>query len=268
MTLGPPVCRAMDDGVCDGHMTAPRSGTLVRDDGTRVAWLKRDGAGPGIVWLGGFKSEMTATKASALDRWAEAQGRAFVRFDYFGHGLSSGNFRDGTVTCWRDDAIAVLDRLTEGPQILVGSSMGGWLSLLVALARPERVAGILLIAPAPDFTEALLWCSFSPEVQRQIMEAGVWLRPSLYDPQPYPITRALIEDGRRHLLLGGPIAVRCPVRIIQGMEDLDVPWQHAMKLLPLLGADAEITLVKAGDHRLSKPHEIALLLRTLEAMPT
>jgi pimeloyl-ACP methyl ester carboxylesterase len=239
---------------------------LVREDGARIAYRKREGCGPGIVWLGGFKSEMTGTKAEALDAWAESERRAYVRFDYFGHGASSGNFRDGTITRWRDDSLTVLDRLTKGPQILVGSSMGGWMALLAALARPERVAGLLLIAPAPDFTEALLWNSFDADVKRQIMEQGEWLRPSQYDPKPYPITRTLIEDGRKHLLLGEPLALTCPVRIVQGMTDPDVPWRHAMKLVGVLGPDTEITLVKAGDHRLSKPHEIALILRTLAAM--
>ena len=237
---------------------------IIREDGARVAYVRHAGAAPGIVWLGGFKSDMTGTKAQALESWA--QGRAFVRFDYFGHGASSGDFRDGTVTRWLGDALAVLDRLTEGPQILVGSSMGAWLALLAVLARPERVAGLLLIAPAVDFTEDLLWKSLDVQVQRQILEQGEWLRPSQYGPEPYPITRALIEDGRKHLLLGEPIALSVPVRIVQGMADTDVPWEHAMRLLHRLGPDTELTLVKDGDHRLSKPHEIALILRMLGAM--
>jgi len=160
----------------------------------------------------------------------------------------------------------VLDRLTEGPQLLVGTSMGGWLALLSTLARPDRVAGLLLIAPAADFTEALLWKSFPDDVRRQILEQGEYLWPSLYDAEPYSITRTLIEDGRKHLLLGGPVPIACPVRIVQGMADPDVPWEHAMRLLNALGPDVEITLVKCGDHRLSKPHEIALILRQLAAM--
>ncbi len=240
--------------------------TLVRRDGGRIAFCRHCGDGPGIVWLGGFKSDMTGTKAQALGAWARAQGRAFVSFDYFGHGASDGDFRDGTVTRWRDDSLEVLDRLTEGPQILVGSSMGGWLALLAALARPERVAGLLLIAPATDFTQELLWKSYSDDIRRRITEQGEYLWPSLYDAEPYPITRGLIEDGRRHLLLGGPTPIACPVRIVQGMADPDVPWPHAMRLLNALGPDTEITLVKSGDHRLSKPHEIALILRQLTAM--
>ncbi len=209
---------------------------------------------------------MTGAKSEAIDGWAAAAGRSLVRFDYFGHGASSGDFREGTITRWRGDVLAVIDRLTEGRLILVGSSMGAWLSLLAALARPDRVAGLLLIAPAVDFTETLMWNTFPPDVQRTIMEKGEWLWPSVYDDEPYPITRALIEDGRKHLLLDRNIALSCPVRIVQGMDDPDVPWRHAMRLLGRLGPDAEITLVKTGDHRLSKPHEIALILRMLAAL--
>lgn len=239
---------------------------LDRGDGERIAYRRHAGLGSGIVWLGGFKSDMTGTKATALEAWARAQGRDFVSFDYFGHGASSGNFREGTVTRWLGDSLCVLDHLTQGPQILVGSSMGGWLALLTALARPDRVAALLLIAPAADFTQELLWKSYSAEVRRQIEERGEYLWPSLYDPDPYPVTRGLIEDGRKHLLLGGPIPIACPVRIVQGMADPDVPWPHALRLVERLGADAQITLVKSGDHRLSKPHEIALILRQLEAL--
>ena len=241
-------------------------GELIREDGERIAYVRHAGRAPGVVWLGGFKSEMTGTKALALDGWARASGREFLRFDYFGHGASSGEFREGTVSRWCADTLAVLDRMSEGPQVLVGSSMGAWLALLAALARPDRVAGLLLIAPAVDFTEALLWKSFDAAVQRQIWEQGEWLRPSQYGPDPYPITRRLIEDGRKHLLLGKPLPLACPVRIVQGMADPDVPWPHAMSLLDALGPDTELTLVKAGDHRLSKPHEIDLILRTLGAM--
>jgi pimeloyl-ACP methyl ester carboxylesterase len=242
------------------------SDTLRRDGGETLAYDRRGGSGPGVVWLGGFKSDMTGTKARALDAWAAARGHAFVRFDYFGHGVSSGNFREGTVTRWLADSLAVLDRLTEGPQILAGSSMGGWLALLTALARPERIAGLVLIAPATDFTQELLWASYSGPVRRQILERGEYLWPSLYDSDPYPITRTLIEDGRRHLLLGAPIPIACPVRILQGMADPDVPWQHAVRLVERLGADTRLTLLKDGDHRLSKPHEIAALLAILESM--
>jgi pimeloyl-ACP methyl ester carboxylesterase len=240
--------------------------TLPREDGERIAYARLLGRGPGVVWLGGFKSDMTGTKALALDAWARQRGQSFLRFDYFGHGASSGNFREGTVSRWLDDTLAALDSLTEGPQLLVGSSMGGWLATLAALARPDRVFGLLLIAPALDFTEALLWNGLDADARRDIAENGEWLRPSLYGSQPYPITRALIEDGRNHLLLGREIDVRCPVRILQGMADPDVPWRHALAALEAFGSDVELTLIKTGDHRLSKPHEIALILRTLEAM--
>jgi pimeloyl-ACP methyl ester carboxylesterase len=236
-------------------------------DCERIAYMTRPGNSPGIVWLGGFKSEMTATKATALDSWAARAGRAFVRFDYFGHGKSSGEFRDGTITRWRDDALAVLDRLTSGPQILVGSSMGGYLALLAARLRPERIAGLLLIAPAADFTEKLLWAGMPDDAKRQLEESGAWLRPSAYDPNPYPITRRLIEDGRRHLILDkGPIALRCPARILQGMQDADVPWQHALKLFRAITGDVSLTLVRDGDHRLSTPSDLARMERVLEAL--
>jgi len=249
-------------------MKDPESGTISRTDGERIAYLKRSGSAPGIVWLGGFKSEMTATKATALDAWAARHDHAYVRFDYFGHGGSSGTFRNGTITRWRDDALAVLDKLTSGPQILVGSSMGAWLALLVALARPERTVGLLLISPATDFTEALLWNRLDSDARRDILDKGEWLRPSLYDPIPYPITRILIEDGRKHLLLDGVIVLHCPVRIVQGLADPDVPYEHAMKLVAVLGPDTQITLVKNGDHRLSKPHEIELIEGVLSNLIT
>ena len=236
------------------------------DSGVSIAYRRHAGRVPGVLWLGGFKSDMQGTKAGALEAWASELGRAFVSFDYFGHGRSSGDFRDGTVSQWLADSLAVIDRLTEGPQILVGSSMGGFLALHVALARPERVAGLLLVAPATDFTEALLWQSYPPHVRQRILTDGEWLWPSAYDDEPYPITRRLIEDGRLHLLLGGPIPIAAPVRIVQGMADPDVPWPHAMRLAEALGPDTQVTLVKNGDHRLSKPYEIAIILRTLEAM--
>ena len=242
---------------------------LERPDGHTIAYLKRPAKakGPGVLWLSGFKSEMTGTKATALDAWAERTGRGYTRFDYFGHGASSGDFVEGTVSRWRDDALAVLDALTEGPQLLVGSSMGAWIALLAALARRERVAGMVLIAPATDFTEALLWPRLPAEARRQIESDGVWLRPSAYDPDPYPITRGLIEDGRKHLLLGAPIAVRVPVHIQHGMEDPDVPWTHAGRLVERLeSSDVTLELVKGGDHRLSTAPEIARLESRIEQM--
>ena len=239
---------------------------LSRPDGETIAYMARAGKHPGLVWLGGFKSEMSGTKAEAVDAWAAREGQAYLRFDYFGHGRSSGDFRKGTISRWRDDTLTVIDQLTEGPQILVGSSMGGWLALLAAKARPQRVAGLLLIAPAIDFTEALLWKRLPEAVQRQIVEKGEWLRPSAYDPEPYPIMRGLIEDGRDHLLMNAAIQLSCPVRILQGMEDPDVPWEHALKLTRLIEGDVTLTLIKQGDHRLSTPENLLLIERALDGL--
>lgn len=219
---------------------------------------------PGVLFLGGFMSDMTGTKATALEDWAVSRGLGFTRFDYQGHGASSGRFADGTIGLWADDALAVLDRVTIGPQILVGSSMGGWMMLLTALRRPDRVAALVGIAPAPDFTEDLMWDLFDAETRRAIMETGVWLRPSEYGPEPQPITRALIEEGRDHLLLRGPLAIDRPVRLLHGMADPDVPWEVSLKLSAALTTDdVRVTLVRDGDHRLSRDQDIALLCRTV-----
>ncbi|MEL6322784.1 MAG: alpha/beta hydrolase [Pseudomonadota bacterium] len=234
--------------------TSPQQRTL--------AYRKLDGSRdrPGLIWLSGFKSDMQGTKVVALEAWAEREGLSFLAFDYSGHGQSGGDFADGTISTWRDDSLAAIDALTEGPQVLVGSSMGGWMALLAALARPERVAGLVLIAPAPDFTQKLMWPEFSPEAQREIMEAGVHLRPSEYG-DPYPITRDLIEDGRQWQLLGAPIPFKGPVRILQGMVDPDVPWTHAQQLVDAITSDDLVfTLIKDGDHRLSREVDIARLL--------
>lgn len=221
---------------------------------------------PGIVWLGGFKSDMTSGKAVALDGWAGREGRACLRFDYSGHGASEGRFEDGTIGLWLDDALAVIRAASAGPQILVGSSMGAWIALLAARALAEageagRIAGLVLIAPAVDFTEALMWERFGPEVRDEIARTGRWIRPSPYATEGYPVTRALIEDGRRHLLLGGVVRAHGPVHILQGMRDADVPWDHAMRLVEHLAADpVSITLIKDGDHRLSREEDIARLI--------
>lgn len=240
-------------------------GFLDRPDGERLAWRMVEGAGPTVVWLGGFRSDMTGTKAEALAAWAADNGRAFVRFDYFGHGGSSGDFATGTITRWRDDAVAVLNELTAGPVVLVGSSMGGWIACLAALAFPERVVGMLLIAPAPDFTEKLLAPDIPPEGRAALAADGVWLRPSDYG-EPYPISRALLEDGARWSILGGaPIPIAAPVRILQGGEDPDVPWRHALELAHALKTDDVVfTLIKDGDHRLSRPEDIARLLAAVD----
>ncbi len=245
-----------------------------------IAVRQRDGAWPGLFWLSGYKSDMKGTKAAALARWAAARGRACVRFDYSGHGESEGAFTDGTIGRWLQDSLAVFDACCRGPQILIGSSMGGWLALLMVRslklraaatsaagagtagpAAPAVVAGLILIAPAIDFTEELMWKRFTPAIKRELAEKGVWARPSAYSPEPYLVTRRLIEEGRNHLLLGSMIETGCPVRILQGVADPDVPWQHAVGLTSRLACDdVVLTLVKDGDHRLSRPEDIERLL--------
>jgi pimeloyl-ACP methyl ester carboxylesterase len=226
---------------------------------------------------------MNGTKAVALARWAEQAGRACVRFDYSGHGESGGAFTDGTIGRWLADGLAVFDACCRGPQILVGSSMGGWLALLMVRAlrqrpppfrppqagehkegAPPSVAGMVLVAPAVDFTEELMWKRFTPAIKRELEEKGVWERPSEYSSEPYLVTRQLIEEGRYHLLLGGMIETGCPVRILQGVEDPDVPWRHAVELVSRLASDdVVLTLVKDGDHRLSRPEDIERLIRAV-----
>jgi hypothetical protein len=196
-----------------------------------------------------------------------AAGRSFIRFDYFGHGESDGDFRDGTVSRWRADALAVIDRLTEGPLVLVGSSMGGWMALLATLARRERVKGLVLLAPAPDFTEKLMWARFDDEMKRQVMKEGSWTRPSPYDAEGYPITRTLIEDGRHWQIMDQPIPITAPVAILQGQRDPDVPWTYAQQLVEQIASEAvSFTLIKDGDHRLSRRQDITLMVRTALAM--
>jgi pimeloyl-ACP methyl ester carboxylesterase len=237
-------------------------------DRRRIAVRARPGSGPGLVWLGGFKSDMKGTKAIALDEWAAAHGRACVRYDYSGHGESGGTFVDGTIGRWLDESVAVFEQFCRGPQILIGSSMGGWMALLLAREIGRRamtqasLAGLVLIAPAPDFTEELMWKGFTPEIRAEIETKGLWLRPSEYgDGTPYPITRNLIEEGRNHLLLGSKIDVGCPVRILQGAQDPDVPWKHAFALAHRLPAeDVVLTMIQDGDHRLSRPQDIARII--------
>ncbi len=240
---------------------------LTREDGATIAYHRRGGKSPGIVFLGGFMSDMTGTKARRLDAFCAARGQAYLRFDYFAHGASSGDFAQATVGRWREDALAVLDRLTEGPLLLVGSSIGGWLMLLAALARPDRIAALVGIAAAPDATEALMWANFPPALRRQILEEGAARLPSDYSEAGYLITRRLIEDGRRHLLMGSPIAITCPVRLLHGMRDPDVPWQTSLALAERLASrDVAVTLVKEGDHRLSGDSDLALLERTIASL--
>jgi pimeloyl-ACP methyl ester carboxylesterase len=236
------------------------------------AGLAQEPARPGLVWLSGFKSDMASTKAQALDDYCATAGRALLRFDYSGHGASGGRFEEATITRWLEETLAVTRAAANGPLILVGSSMGGYLALLAARALAQvgeagRLAGMALIAPAVDFTEALIWQNAPEEARRAILEQGAWMRPSPYSPEPYPITRALIEDGRRHLLLGGTIRTHCPVHILQGMRDEDVPYRHALTLVEHIAGDpVTLTLIKDGDHRLSRPQDLALLISAIEAL--
>jgi len=247
---------------------AETAGYLTRDDGARLAWRRVEGRGPTVVWLGGFKSDMAGTKAQALADWARASGRAYLRFDYFGHGISDGEFREGTISRWRADALAVLDHLVEGRAVLVGSSMGGWLACLVAMAAPARIAALVLVAPAADFTEKLMRPGLPPDGRAALARDGVWLRPSPYGEEPYPITRALLEDGARWSILDSEVPIEAPVRILQGGEDPDVPWRHALEMAQAIkGRDVVFTLIKDGDHRLSRPQDIARLIAAVEELP-
>lgn len=242
--------------------------SLACSDGATIAYRRtaRRAAnrGPGVVFLGGFGSDMTGTKAGALEAHCRDAGCAFLRFDYTGHGRSTGRFEDGTIGAWSKDAIEAFDRLTEGPQILIGSSMGGWIMLNVALARRARVAALIGIAAAPDFTEELIWQKADAAMRATLTREGIWRDP---DGAQLPIALGLIEDGRRHLRLGGPIDLDCPVRLLHGMKDEAVPWQTSLRLAErLAGADIAVTLVKSGDHRLSEPEDLARLTATLDAL--
>ncbi len=240
---------------------------LTREDGATIAYHRRAGRAPGVVFLGGFMSDMSGTKALALDRHCATRGQAFLRFDYFGHGRSSGDFAEATVGRWRDDALAVLDSLTEGPQVLVGSSLGGWIMLLLAAARPARIQALVGIAAAADATEDLMWAQFPAEIRERIVREGAARIPSAYSEQGYLITRKLIEDGRKYLVTRSPIAFAGPVRLLHGMRDDDVPWSCSLALAERLSTtDVHVTLVKDGDHRLSRDADIALLTRTLDEL--
>lgn len=236
---------------------------LETPEGRRIAFERVAGRGPGVVFLGGFRSDMTGTKALALRDWALRQGRAFLRFDYSGHGASGGNFEDGCIGDWLADARAAL-ALTEGPQVLVGSSMGGWIALLIAREAPERVAGLVTIAAAPDFTEDSMWAGFDEAARARLMREGRVAMPSDYSDEPYIITRRLIEDGRRHLLLNAPLRLPMPVRMLQGTDDVDVPQSVALRLLAHAeGPDIRLTLVKGANHRFSTPECLRLIGRAV-----
>ena len=231
-----------------------------------LAYRRVAGHGPTVVWMGGFRSDMAGTKAEVLADWALARGQAYVRFDYFGHGESEGDFAQGTISRWREDALAVLDELAPGPVVVVGSSMGGWIACLAALARPDQVRGLVLIAPAPDFTEKLMGPEIDDAARRALVETGVWMRPSDYG-EPYPITAALLEDGDRWSILPGPIPVQAPTRILQGGADPDVPWRHALALAwAIQTPDVVFQLVTDGDHRLSRPQDLARLIAAVEEL--
>lgn len=243
-------------------------GVAARD----VAIERRAGAAPGLFWLGGFRSDMAGSKALAVEAHGAAYGRAVTRFDYSGHGVAGGRFEDGTISRWAEEAAAVFET-TSGPQILIGSSMGGWMALLLARAHlaavgraASRIAGLILVAPAPDFTEDLMWAGFSEEIRHEILENGAWRDPSAPADDPYVITRALIEDGRRNLLLTGEIETGCPVAILQGKQDESVPWRHALRIVERLARDdVTLTFIDDGDHRLSRPRDIERLLMTIDA---
>lgn len=243
----------------------------------RIAYLRRlgEGAGasrPGLVFLGGFNSNMRGVKATFFDRAAQAAGRAYLRFDYSGHGESERRLEEGAIGTWLEESLAVLRRLTNGPQVLIGSSMGAWLALLIARAfnaagESGRLAGLVLIAPAVDFTERLLWDQMPPKARAELEEKGVWMRDSTYSPKPYPISKHLIEEGRKHLLLDGLIRAYCPLRVIHGQEDKDAPWRYAMTLVEHLAGDpVSFTLVRGGDHRLAREEDLALEWAAAESM--
>lgn len=237
----------------------------------RIAVRSRPGNGPPLVWLGGFRSDMGATKATALDAWARANDRAMVRFDYTGHGESGGDFAGATISTWLADARAVIAAYApEGP-VLVGSSMGGWIACLVAkasaMAGEAAPSGLVLIAPALDFTSRLMWDRFTPEIRETIERDGVWMRSSDYDPNPVPITRALIADGRTHTILDAPFDPGCPVHILQGMDDPDVPYRHSLTVVDHLPkAGTILTLIADGDHRLSRPQDLVRLISAVSEM--
>jgi pimeloyl-ACP methyl ester carboxylesterase len=238
-----------------------------REDGARIAYRRLDGRSPTVVFLGGFSSDMTGAKACHLDASCRARGQAYLRFDYQGHGASSGRFVDGTIGTWRDDALAVIENCTEGPVVLVGSSMGAWIMLLAAVGTSRAVVGLLGIASAPDFTEELIWQRLPAENRAQLERDRVIHVPSEYSVEGCPISLALIEDGRDHLLLGSSISIGCPVRLVHGLDDQDVPWECSLRMLQAVASDdVTLELVKGGDHRLSEPADLERLSRILDEL--
>lgn len=236
---------------------------FARPDGLRLAYRYRPGTGPTLIFLPGYMSDMEGGKAVALDDWAGASGRAMLRLDYAGNGASDGRFVDGTLVNWRDDVLLLMDALTQGPVVLVGSSMGGWLALLVALARPDRVVGLVGVAAAPDFTE---W-GFTDADKALLATEGRIEEPTPYDDQPYVTTLAFWESGQASRLLDGEIPIDCPVRLLHGQQDADVPWDIAVRIAERVrSSDVQMALVKDGDHRLSRDGDIALLIRTVASL--
>ena len=254
-----------------GHMvmTDPE---FIDVDGVAIALRRQAGAAPGIVWLGGYKSDMKGTKAETLAGWAARSGRAFLRHDYSGHGESGGAFADGTISTWVRQSLAVFDAFSSGRQILVGSSMGAWIALRLAQelqrrGEGDRLAGLVLLAPAPDFTAELVEPKLTKAQKRDLERDGFFAVPSDYSDEPYIYTRALIEDGRKNLVMTGPIDTHCPVHVLQGVADPDVPYQHALKLVSLLPADdVTVSLIPDGDHRLSRPQDLDLMIRAVEGI--
>jgi pimeloyl-ACP methyl ester carboxylesterase len=245
-----------------------QSNRMTTAQGREIAYHFSPGQGPGVVFLGGFKSDMQGTKALHLQDWAQANNRAFLRFDYSGHGQSSGDFLEGAIGDWYEDALAAITTLTTGPQILIGSSMGGWISLLVARAIPDRIAGLIGIAAAPDFTEDSMWASFT-DAQKAELAAGQVALPSDYADSPYIITKRLIEEGRNRLVLRSPLNLPFPVRLLQGTDDVDVPPAVALRLLDhAQSPDLRLTLVKGADHRFSTDACLDLITATLSEILT
>ena len=238
---------------------------LTRTNGATIAYHHIPGKKPGVLFCGGFHSDMTGIKATTLETHSRKNGQQYTRFDYQGHGVSSGHFKDGTIGQWRDDMLAIFEEVTEGPQIVVGSSMGGWMALLLTLQRPDRIAGLVLIAPAPDFTTDLMWKSLPEEARHKIEQDGMWLRPSIYDDGPYPITRDLIEESHKHLVLNDPVPFDGPVRILLGLQDEAIPLEHILRTAKAITSEnIEITLIKNGDHRLSTPTDLDKLCAAID----
>ena len=248
------------------YPVATKAATLHRDNGAAIAYHHTPGAGPGVIFCTGFRSNMEGGKALALEASCQSKGQQFTRFDYQGHGQSSGEFTECTIGDWLADTLAVVDSVTAGPQVIVGSSLGGWIALLAARVRPERIAGIVGIAAAVDLTQRM-WNRVDDATRRLLQTEGLWMRPSEYEPAGYPITMTLIEEGRNHLLLPGPIPFTGPVRLLHGQRDDAVPWQLSLDTAAALASDSvEVTLVKDGDHRLSRPEDLARLTRTVDEL--